>query len=858
MKQVLTAMLWGALCAFTANAVTYMWNGNGGDSNWTTAANWDRNSGYPVNADDNAYVSAAASLHLDVAGNVTISKLLFSPEPSGNLTVTGAASAGLGVSYFTVGGTSVLAITPDIALPGTCIKDGSGTLGVSGNLTAENWFYINNGTLRIAGGNADFKKQVNVGNGTFNYPARLCLTDGGTMRWNSTVYKGGPDPLIQLSGGTLHVAAGGNCLVPMLVDGTNLIDTTALLFLTAGLSIAPQGHLIKSGAGGINIASGTTNFVAGDLTISNSYIQFSMNSRYESYGGSSEPWRVRVCNGGRFFVGGPTAIFTVPLDLVMEPGGTVEFPSDYGANYNVVVAHSIVTNGVSLAPGRYKGGSGIVKAGGLGSVVLATRWTGAGDGVSWFDADNWNGAVPDGQNAVADLSPAQGPVSLGDQVVTLTCLVYNPQGAQRALTLTGSGTLNLYAPAACDACLAVGPGRALTLDVNVARAGGGSIPFGIFGNGTVIVKKNFPSGDPGVSLMGDLVFDGTTAVTGDAFMPMLGMVTSIRPVTGAISNDVNASVAFASNCLMSVSRIFNSPYRATPAFYPAGQIIHDGAEITLESAGYVFLTRYADTYLPPFAYFMRAGKLSVPANSGSGISLGCTYTSAWEAYRRGGAAFVMTGGEVTTPRFQLGTPEETLALSGGEVYLGAGGIVSTTNGFQGRVNLGGVTIHAAANWGSLLNLDLTGEGGLTVLDSGGGTVTLSGALSGPGGLSKTGTGTLTLNGANLFTGTVSVAEGTLSAANGLVNATNLSVTAAGAVLVIGSADSLNTNATLRVGSGGLVNLNFTGMATVNELIVDGEAKTPGIYGSGKSFLTGAGVLSVRNGPPPKGTLISFR
>ncbi|MDX9868938.1 MAG: hypothetical protein RBT78_13555, partial [Kiritimatiellia bacterium] len=123
MKQVLTAMLWGALCAFTANAVTYMWNGNGGDSNWTTAANWDRNSGYPVNADDNATVSAASALHLDVAGNVTISKLLFSPEPSGNLTVTGAASAGLGVSYFTVGGTSDLAITPDIALPGTCIKD---------------------------------------------------------------------------------------------------------------------------------------------------------------------------------------------------------------------------------------------------------------------------------------------------------------------------------------------------------------------------------------------------------------------------------------------------------------------------------------------------------------------------------------------------------------------------------------------------------------------------------------------------------------------------------------------------------------------------------------------------------------
>ncbi|MFA7174978.1 MAG: autotransporter-associated beta strand repeat-containing protein [Kiritimatiellia bacterium] len=857
MKQVLKAVICGTICAFTANAVDYTWDGGGGDSNWTTVANWDKSSGYPgttAGLTDNAFVAAAEELHLDTNAIVKIRQIDFSPVPSRSLTVTGAAGAGFDTTFFTVGGTSILEFRPDIKPSGSCIKDGSGILDVPGNLTTLWTFFINAGTLRIASGNAVFSNKVIVGNASLGLQATLHLTDGGTMQWKSTILAAGPTPLVRLSGGTLQAkTATSQCNVPILIDGTNTVNTESGLYFSGGLSVTGEGHLIKIGASGLFIERGTENFVSGGLTISNSYVQFSVNTLYESYGGSTEPWHVRVCNGGRFFVGGHTAVFTVPLDLVMEPGGTVEFPGDFGPNYNVLVAHSIMTNGVSLPPGRYKAGSGFIKAGGLGSVVLATRWTGAGDGVSWFDTANWNGGVvPDGQNAVADISNAQGPVDLGSQDAMLTCLVYNPQGTQRAVTVTGSGTLSLHVPASGDGCLVVGPGRTLTLDVAIARASGSGSSLGVFGDGTVVVKKDFPAGVPCVSLMGNLVFDGTTEIWSEGeFMPMLGMIAATQPVKGAISNLFDATVTFSTNCRMSVSRIFSNPRN----YYPVKQIIHDGAELVFTSKGYLLLTRYAETYMPPFTYFMRSGKLTLPGDSGYGISLGCLYTSSWEAARRGNAAFMMTGGEVTTTKFQLGTPEDVLTLQGGDIYLNSGGIVSLTNGFQGAVNLGGVAIHAAGNWGSSLNLTLTGAGGATVLDTDDKTVTLSGTLFGPGGLAKEGTGTLTLSGSNTFTGGVMVADGTLAANNGFVNATNLSVTASGAMLTLGSADSLSTNATLTVAEGGLLNLNFSGAATVNVLVVNGVAKSPGIYDSGKPFITGTGVLSVLNGPPPIGTIL---
>ena len=112
-----------------------------------------------------------------------------------------------------------------------------------------------------------------------------------------------------------------------------------------------------------------------------------------------------------------------------------------------------------------------------------------------------------------------------------------------------------------------------------------------------------------------------------------------------------------------------------------------------------------------------------------------------------------------------------------------------------------------------------------------GTQTFSGVISGGGSVRRTGAGgTTILSGANTYTGTTSVDGGTLSITNSYL------------------ADA----ADVRLTTGGIFNLNFTGTDTIGRLFFDGVSQAIGTYGatgSGATFIndtffTGSGVLNV--------------
>ena len=116
--------------------------------------------------------------------------------------------------------------------------------------------------------------------------------------------------------------------------------------------------------------------------------------------------------------------------------------------------------------------------------------------------------------------------------------------------------------------------------------------------------------------------------------------------------------------------------------------------------------------------------------------------------------------------------------SNGNALLGAGltfkantsGALSCTQasgptGSPGPVFTGGTLQIAGANVSSSLPITLQSQGG--TVDTNGNNATLSGAISGPGGLSKIGLGTLTLSGQSTYTGATGVNAGTLQA--GAVN-----------------------------------------------------------------------------------------
>ncbi|HEV2864415.1 MAG TPA: HYR domain-containing protein [Pyrinomonadaceae bacterium] len=189
-----------------------------------------------------------------------------------------------------------------------------------------------------------------------------------------------------------------------------------------------------------------------------------------------------------------------------------------------------------------------------------------------------------------------------------------------------------------------------------------------------------------------------------------------------------------------------------------------------------------------------------------------------------------SGGTSTVEKFTLGfdstvnAGSATIALSGGSLYVGGGGIVKKgTSGMTTAVNLSGGTLGAAEDWSTSHPLALTNTVTIKAADASNlpQNITLSGALTGAGALTKTGTGTLVLSGANTYTGATNVQQGTLRvlgtvAAGGAFNV-NADATLSGSG-TISRAVTLNSGATLSpegaspIATLGAASLNWNGGA----------------------------------------------
>ncbi|MGC9944746.1 MAG: autotransporter-associated beta strand repeat-containing protein, partial [Verrucomicrobiota bacterium] len=164
-------------------------------------------------------------------------------------------------------------------------------------------------------------------------------------------------------------------------------------------------------------------------------------------------------------------------------------------------------------------------------------------------------------------------------------------------------------------------------------------------------------------------------------------------------------------------------------------------------------------------------------------------------------------------------------LTGGSIYIGANGVTTTSGNYA--VNLGGGTVGAETSWSSSLNMNLTGSNGPVTFNTAGNTITLSGALSGIGGLTLAGGGSLELSGANTYTGDTIVDAG---------STLQLDVTGSN----LGS---------FRLANGALLNLNYSGAYAVAGFYTNGVALQVGTYNAGNlpGFITGSGSLVVSSG-----------
>ncbi len=156
-----------------------------------------------------------------------------------------------------------------------------------------------------------------------------------------------------------------------------------------------------------------------------------------------------------------------------------------------------------------------------------------------------------------------------------------------------------------------------------------------------------------------------------------------------------------------------------------------------------------------------AGSSGSYSLSGSGLLIANTLVIG----QSGSGYFTQTGG---TSNGSLVFAQSTggfgsYTLNGGLLLVSGSGI--TQGAGTAIFNFGGGTLGASAPWPSSIAMTLSGSGGNATIDTTGGNISLTGVLSGSGGLNKVGTGGLSLAGSNTYTGTTAIQAGNVLLAN---------------------------------------------------------------------------------------------
>jgi autotransporter-associated beta strand protein len=370
-----------------------------------------------------------------------------------------------------------------------------------------------------------------------------------------------------------------------------------------------------------------------------------------------------------------------------------------------------------------------------------------------------NGITPGVKNNAITGNPAA-----VNSAVSILSLVQNPSSTAASI-LTGTGTITINSGAIVNVNQLAFNGPTLNFNANTAYfwLGNECVVEGtsnITGSGGVVVSSNASDGQNTLYLIntsspnaftGGLYLNGTGRVafdTNDAQLGTAGEVISFRG--GTLRYIGSTSISLATGGV-------NRPLQLTAA---------GGGVINVETSGVV---------------------LTVPG-----------LVSGTEQLTKLGPGTLVLANTANT--YQGGTTlnEGTLALGGagslgtGPLAIGVSGVTGTTLQFNFSGTYGAAINHAAS-----ANFNTNGN-----------TVTLSGVVSGPGAsLTKTGTGTLILAGANTYAGNTVVSAGTLLVANSAGSGTGFgSVTvnngaSFGGTGTVGGPVSVSSGGTLVVGTG---------------------------------------------------------
>ena len=809
LAAVWSALVVGAFGRSAARAGT-IWDGGGGDTNLTTAANWDDDSAPTFTGGTSTLTFGTGGSTATVDTAADLARIILDRDSafaiangSGSLTLqgedVGGVLTGITASPATSGTTVAYTISESVALGATqswnVANNGAGTtsLSVSGVISgaAPNLTKLGSGTLTLSGANT-FTGSLTVAEGVLSINS-----------WNNVSTNG---PL-------------GNSAANVVLGSATTAGTLRYTGAAVDPPATPRGIELAAGGGVIQLTGVGRN--SGRVHISGSSIS------------GSGPLTIDNPNGARFLIvgsstfSGPVTVQAGELQLNLDPTTTL------GGGSNGLGSAVTLNSGAVLTLWR-NGGSSTVRLGSLAGGGTVRSESGGTQTLSVGGDDTsttFSGVI---QDSYSSLTGSIALTKVGSGTLTLSgSNTYSGDTTISAgrLELTGNGVLGSgsYAGTIANAGeLVVGTDAAQILagvisgTGSVTKSGAGTLTLSAANSFTGVVAIN-----EGTVEVGSWNLSATNGVWGNQTNNPASPATTFIQMNGGRINYTGASASgnLRGVNLASGTNTIDVIGGATLSFGFSGgssgwnRFQSNGGDLVKEGAGTLALGSDG------VANNIFTGKASI--NSG---------TLEWWG-----------GGSMPTPPTLV---SDFLTINDGATFAMSFGTGSTVDANIGFNLVGNATVLSAGTSG-------TGH-------------TIAGPIAdgaSAGSLIKTGAGVLTLSGSNSYTGSTTVSTGTLklgstgslasssaisvasgatfdvsSLAGGLTIAASQSLGGAGSIIgsLVFSGDSkLDFTSSLTVNSG---TVTFNGFGIDDILGLDGTVVSAGTY----TLLGGSATFDLTN------------
>jgi len=326
------------------------------------------------------------------------------------------------------------------------------------------------------------------------------------------------------------------------------------------------------------------------------------------------------------------------------------------------------------------------------------------------------------------------------------------------ITKTGSSRLTLSGTNTYTGTTSINAGTlVIGADLNLGAAPGAPTPGSLtFNGGTLNTTGQFTlAANRGIALAGagTIETDASTILTYDGLIAGTGTLTKSGDgslfLTGA--NTFSGGVDFFDgNLKLGVSSVLSGPIVSGPVGTGTLRVTASGNTLIATAAGLILHNPVN----------LQAFSLSASAASGNTLNLAGLIAGTGSLAKNGDSTLTLSGANTFSGGFDLN--DGTLLLGASSIKSGS----SITSGPLGTGTLkftdSGATLGVTGATATLHNpVTINSATNPTVATAGTNRLTLAGLISGSGSFTKTGSGTLTLSGANLFTGGATVSAGSL-------------------------------------------------------------------------------------------------